>query len=254
LHLDDEVVFRVKNNSKTTIRVTSEGPKTLWAKTEKRIELPVDIRFGREYYIRCGVGMGAFVGRPKLEFVDNYEGKAQVEKITKERVETTKQNTNAMSQSTLRETVPLNENNYAESSKKEFKNIFRINIMETILSSSDDYIAINLQYARYINPKLAIPVDFTVATSEWQTDFVLLTGIEAVPFQLRKESGLLVSALVGIGYNGGYEEAGFVANANIGYQLITKKGFTFYVAGGPMYSTLTEKYFIRAILSVGYAF
>ena len=81
LHLDDEVVFRVKNKSKTTLKITSEGLKTLWAKTEARTELPVDIKLGHEYYIRCGLGMGAFVGRPKLEIVDNEKGKNEFAKI-----------------------------------------------------------------------------------------------------------------------------------------------------------------------------
>ena len=81
LHLDDEVIFRVKNKSKTTLKITSEGLKTFWAKTESRAELPVDVRMGQEYYIRCGLGMGAFVGRPKLEIVDNNTGKSEFSKI-----------------------------------------------------------------------------------------------------------------------------------------------------------------------------
>ena len=81
LHLNDEVVFRVKNKSKTTLKITNEGLKTLWAKTETRAELPVDIKLGYEYYIRCGVGFGAFVGRPKLEIVDNKIGKDEFDKI-----------------------------------------------------------------------------------------------------------------------------------------------------------------------------
>ena len=81
LNLDDNVVFRVKNNSKTTIKITSEGLKTLWAKTETRVELPVDIRLGQEYYVQCGLGMGALVGRPKLEIVDNRKGKDEFSKI-----------------------------------------------------------------------------------------------------------------------------------------------------------------------------
>jgi len=81
LHLDDEVVFRVKNKSKTTIRVTEEGLKTLWAKTEARVELPIDIQLGQEYYIRCGVEMGVVVGRPFMEIVNNNVGKAQYDKI-----------------------------------------------------------------------------------------------------------------------------------------------------------------------------
>ena len=81
LYLDDEVIFRVKKKSKTTLKITSEGLKTFWAKTESRAELPVDVQLGQEYYIRCGLGMGAFVGRPRLEIVDNKTGKSEFAKI-----------------------------------------------------------------------------------------------------------------------------------------------------------------------------
>jgi hypothetical protein len=81
INLDDEPLFRVKNKSKTTVRVTSEGLKTLWAKTETREELPIEIQFGNEYYVRCGIGLGAFVGRPRIELVPGKTGKAEFDKI-----------------------------------------------------------------------------------------------------------------------------------------------------------------------------
>ncbi|MDR2118559.1 MAG: hypothetical protein LBP25_03375 [Tannerellaceae bacterium] len=81
LNLDDEAVFRVKNKSKTTVRVTSEGKKTLWAKTETREELPIEIELGKEYYVRCGVRMGALVGRPRVELVDGETGKREFDGI-----------------------------------------------------------------------------------------------------------------------------------------------------------------------------
>jgi hypothetical protein len=80
-NIDDKAVFRVKNKSKTTVRVTEGGQKTLWAKTETREELLINIELGKEYYIRCGLGMGAFVGRPRLEIVDNQTGKLEFAKI-----------------------------------------------------------------------------------------------------------------------------------------------------------------------------
>jgi hypothetical protein len=55
--------------------------KTLWAKTEKRIEFPIEIQPGQEYYIRCGVDMGAFVGRPSIEIVDSRTGKYEFDAI-----------------------------------------------------------------------------------------------------------------------------------------------------------------------------
>jgi hypothetical protein len=81
VHLDDDVVFLAKYNSKTTVRVTKEGLKTLWATTESRAELPVDIKLGNEYFIRCNLGVGVFVGRPRLALVDNNDGRKQFIKI-----------------------------------------------------------------------------------------------------------------------------------------------------------------------------
>jgi len=81
VHIDNEMVFMARYNSKTTVRVTQEGLKTLWARTEVRTELPVDIKMGHEYFIRCNVGVGAFVGRPRIVLVDNSEGRKQYTKI-----------------------------------------------------------------------------------------------------------------------------------------------------------------------------
>jgi hypothetical protein len=61
----------------------------------------------------------------------------------------------------------------------------------------------------------------------------------------------LLNALAGVIV---YYDAGFVANANIGYQLVTKKGFVFATAIGPMYSGLTNKVTARFSLDFGVAF
>jgi hypothetical protein len=81
LYLNEWVLFRVKNKSKTTVRITTPGTYTLWAKTEARGELPVNIEFGKEYYVRCGVSMGAFVGRPDLLLIDPQMGKMEFDKV-----------------------------------------------------------------------------------------------------------------------------------------------------------------------------
>jgi hypothetical protein len=77
LHLGDTVICRVYNKSKETIKIKKAGLMTLWARTEVKEELPINIKFGNEYYIRCGVTMGAFVGHPKIDLVDNQSGKAE---------------------------------------------------------------------------------------------------------------------------------------------------------------------------------
>ncbi len=81
LHLGDTVICRVKNKWKQTIMIKKEGLNTLWAKTESKAEIPVKIEFGNEYYIRCSVAMGAFVGRPRLELVDRKTGKIEFDTI-----------------------------------------------------------------------------------------------------------------------------------------------------------------------------
>jgi hypothetical protein len=84
LHLDDEALCRVRNNSRTTVEVTGEGWRTLWARTETREELPIDIELGKEYYIRCTVGIGVVAGRPRIEIVDKRTGRSEFGKIKKE--------------------------------------------------------------------------------------------------------------------------------------------------------------------------
>lgn len=87
LHLGDSTICRVKNNYKTTLQIKKEGYNSLWAKTESKVEIPVDLVHGKEYYVRCGVKMGAFVGRPTVELVDYKTGKLEFESFEAKRTE-----------------------------------------------------------------------------------------------------------------------------------------------------------------------
>lgn len=79
LHLGDSIICRVKNNFKTTIYIKKDGLNSLWAKTEAKSEIPINIKMGKTYYLRCGIKMGAFVGRPYLELVDSKTAKTEFE-------------------------------------------------------------------------------------------------------------------------------------------------------------------------------
>lgn len=79
LYLGDSVICRVKNNFKTTIHIKKDGLNTLLARTEAKSEVPIDIKMGKTYYLRCGITMGVFVGHPKLELIDSKTGKAEFE-------------------------------------------------------------------------------------------------------------------------------------------------------------------------------
>jgi len=77
LHLGDSIICRVKNNFCESIKIYKDGLNSLWAKTEAKSEIPINVELGKIYYVRCGIKMGAFVGRPSLEMVDKKTGKIE---------------------------------------------------------------------------------------------------------------------------------------------------------------------------------
>lgn len=79
LVLGDSTICKVKNNFSTTIQIKKEGRKTIWAQTEARSFVIIDFKFGREYFLRCGVVEGAVVAIPKLELVNSMTGKLEME-------------------------------------------------------------------------------------------------------------------------------------------------------------------------------
>ena len=78
LHLNkDTVLCLVKNKSRDSIRVYSEGPITLWAKTMHKESLKLDTKFGEAYYIRCGLSGTELNTTPVIEQVDKKTGAEQ---------------------------------------------------------------------------------------------------------------------------------------------------------------------------------
>lgn len=77
VHIGEIELCKVRYKSKETIMVQIDGPNEIWAKTESKTSIPIDVEFGREYYVRCEVAMGLFIGRPKLTLVDRITGKAE---------------------------------------------------------------------------------------------------------------------------------------------------------------------------------
>ena len=50
IHVGDSIVGRIKNNSKFVVKLYNEGPATIWAKTEKKVSVAIDLKFGGEYF------------------------------------------------------------------------------------------------------------------------------------------------------------------------------------------------------------
>jgi len=154
------------------------------------------------------------------------------------------------------ERVELIEDNIpkaAPAPEKIFHNVLRFKPMATIIAAGlFGYFELGLHYARYLTPKVAIPVEFDIfGRTGVGVGFTLLTGIEAVPLTHRQKSGLYLNGLLGMGI---FEGAYFIANPNIGYQLVSKKGFVFNANIGPMYSSSINKVTFRWTLDFGFAF
>lgn len=81
VRVDDEVICRISNNSKESVKVKALGNTKFWASTESRDEVQINLQPGRHYYVRCGVDMGIVVGRPSLTLVDNITGEMESENI-----------------------------------------------------------------------------------------------------------------------------------------------------------------------------
>ncbi|ASZ10746.1 DUF2846 domain-containing protein [Chitinophaga pendula] len=81
LHVEDSVVCRIKSGSKFIVKLTNKGNTKLWARTEGRDEVQLNIQPGKVYFLKCGVNMGAFVGRPSLALVGASPGLEEFNKI-----------------------------------------------------------------------------------------------------------------------------------------------------------------------------
>lgn len=81
LYLGDSMICRIKNKTNTTIQIHKDGLNTIWAQTEAKTEMPINIKFGNEYYIRCSLTTGVLMSRPKFELVDNKTGLVEFESV-----------------------------------------------------------------------------------------------------------------------------------------------------------------------------
>ena len=78
VHLnDDSVICTVKSKSRDSVTIYNEGTIKLWAATEKKAEVPIDVKFGRSYYVRCGLIKGEIRMVPVITIVDNDMGERE---------------------------------------------------------------------------------------------------------------------------------------------------------------------------------
>lgn len=83
VHIGEEKVYRSKSGSGAEVKIYDAGEVMIWAKTESKEILPLDIKLGGEYYVRCSVTTGLLVGRPAFEKVSPSSGKVEYESARK---------------------------------------------------------------------------------------------------------------------------------------------------------------------------
>ena len=66
VYLGDQAVYRSKDRSKAVVKVDKPGKYEVWAKTETRESIVLDIEPGKDYYVKTYVGMGVVIYRPLL--------------------------------------------------------------------------------------------------------------------------------------------------------------------------------------------
>ncbi len=81
----EEVLGRVKNNNKFEAKLTKEGKAEIWAKTEKKASVTVNVKFGERYYIKAGIKMGVMLNRPELTLVFPDQGETDYASMGKKK-------------------------------------------------------------------------------------------------------------------------------------------------------------------------
>jgi len=81
VHSDVGNIGRVSDNTKYVLKVYKEGKLRLWAFTEKKGELYLDIHSGQSYYIKCLAKPGSVTGVPGFELMPIEKGELEYNSI-----------------------------------------------------------------------------------------------------------------------------------------------------------------------------
>ena len=158
------------------------------------------------------------------------------------------------------------DNNPVVSQEKIRNNMIRINPLVPILGAiMFGMIDIEFQYAGYIAPKVAIPIDIEFGgINDVGMVAILMTGIEVVLATHRQKSGPVLQAFVGpyinaidvVARNHYRLNRGVwvAAKAGIGYQLVSKSGFVLNTAVGLKYNSFENRIAFNIDLNLGVAF
>lgn len=75
VYIDEKFVYRSNGGTMTEVRFYESGQHEIWAKTEKRVSLPIKVDVGKDYYIETNVWSGVLVPNPLLFQVSEFAGR-----------------------------------------------------------------------------------------------------------------------------------------------------------------------------------
>lgn len=71
---DDTKIGRVRNGEKFEYKTTDFGLQTFRGITETSDSVVIDVKKGQEYFVKCGIKTGLFIGRPTMRITENWKG------------------------------------------------------------------------------------------------------------------------------------------------------------------------------------
>jgi len=63
------------------VKLYQEGKNELFAYTESKRAILLNVKFGQSYYLKCGLSSGVLQARPELQIVSNEQGLLEFESV-----------------------------------------------------------------------------------------------------------------------------------------------------------------------------
>ena len=77
INVHDTPVCKIKSNTSYTIKLYKFGTTEIWARSESKSSLTLNVEMGKEYYLKCKVKQGFWAESPDLVLMDPEQGKAE---------------------------------------------------------------------------------------------------------------------------------------------------------------------------------
>lgn len=81
IYMDDSLVWKTHYNSRKVIKIYKEGKTLFWTPPQKQYSVLIDVKFGEEYFLQCGLQKGELILMPVLKQVSAFEGSRASDQI-----------------------------------------------------------------------------------------------------------------------------------------------------------------------------